>query len=146
MKKIASFALGLLLIASTAFAIGPMLSLTSTQTNATSSQVLPQLNLKTFVISWNATVTPRYVIVFDGTTLPSNGATTACTTSHVTGCFLWCRYAVNSAIAPNNDWADWGVAPLGAKFGLVIAISTGAGCGTLTTDVAAANTIVSQSY
>lgn len=104
------------------------------------------LNLKTFSISWNAETTARYVMVFDGVALPSNGTPTLCTTSHVTGCMLWCRYAVNSGTAPSSDWADWGEAPLAAKFGLVIAVSTGAGCGTLTADAGAGNTIISQAY
>ena len=41
-------------------AVSPFQPLTTTQTNATASQVLAQLNLKTFSISWNAETTARY--------------------------------------------------------------------------------------
>jgi len=124
----------------------PFQPLTTTKSDGVSKQQLAHLNLKTFAISWNAETTARYVFVFDGLDVPSNGSITNCSTSHVTGCALWCRYAVNSGTAPSNDWADWGVAPLAAKFGTVIAVSTGAGCGTLTLDAGAGNTIVSQAY
>lgn len=136
----------LLLFVPLLMALSPFQPLTTTKTDSTASQVLTQLNLKTMAISWNAETTARYVFVFDGTAVPSNGSVTNCSTSHVTGCSLWCRYAINSGTAPSDDWADWGVAPLAAKFGTVIVVSTGASCGTLTADAGAGNTIVSQSY
>jgi hypothetical protein len=130
------------------FGMQPMQPLTPTKTDGANDQVLAQLNLKTFAYSWNVETTARYVFVFDATTLPNNGTVTNCSTSHVTGCALWCRYTTNSGTAPGDDWADWGSVPISAKFGLIIAVSTGAGCQTFTTDAGSqtANSIVSQAY
>lgn len=131
--------------AARAWALAPFQPLAPQTLLAAGSQPLTGLYLETYNVSWQTTTTARYVMVFDATSLPGNGATTACTTSHVAGCLLWCRYAVNSGSAPQNDWAVWGDAPLAAKFGLVIALSTGAGCGTLTVDGANDNW-TSQAY
>jgi hypothetical protein len=141
MKKLLAF-----LIIPLLMAMSPFQPLTTVKTDAVASQVLTHLNLKTIKISWNAETTARYVFVFDGVAVPTGGTVTNCSTSHVTGCALWCQYMINSGTAPSNDWADWGVAPLAAKFGLVIAVSTGAGCNTFTTDAGVGNSITSQAY
>jgi hypothetical protein len=144
MKKL-TFLFLLLLFPVMSWATSPLQPLAPQIAIGVGSQVLTGLNLATFSITWDAAVTPRYTMVFDGTVLPGNGSTTSCKTSHVTGCMLWCRYAVNSAVAPSDDWAVWSPTPLAAKFGLVVAMSTGAGCGTLTVD-GSNDTFVSQAY
>ncbi|SRR6266851_2475147 len=134
MKKIFIFLFGLLLLTVSARATAPWQGLTTTNGVAAGSQVLPHRQLLTTAITWNAATTARYLMVFDGVALPSNGATTTCTVSHVTGCLLWCGFLPNSTSAPNLQTLDWTVHPLSANFGLVLALSTGAGCGTLTVD------------
>ncbi len=90
--------------------------------------------LHTISVTWNAATTARYLMIFDGVALPSNGSTTNCQTTQATGCLAYCAYAPNSTTAPNLQTWDWGIHPLKTQNGVVAAMSTGAGCGTLTVD------------
>ena len=88
-------------------------------------------------ITCNAGTGARYLMLFDATALPANGSTTSCTsqgTSPVTGCLAYCMYVPNSTSAPNVQTWDWIMHPIQMRFGTVAALSTGAGCGTLTVD------------
>lgn len=136
MKKIFAFLFGLLLTSSPAWAILPFQAITPQQSaSAEGSHIFTGFNLVTTEVTWNAATTARYFFVFDSATLPGNGATTSCTSSHVTGCYLWCAFVTNSTAAPNSQSRDFTVHPIGsAKFGIVEALSTGAGCGTFTVD------------
>lgn len=134
MKKIFAIAtLALLLAGPRAFAQSQPV-VTQASNAAEGSHVFSGTTLYTLAVSWNAATTARYVMVFDGTALPSNGATTACTTTQATGCLAWCAYMPNSGTAPDVQTFDWGMHPLVARNGIVAAASTGGGCGTLTVD------------
>lgn len=134
-KKLA-FLVGLLLLSARfASAIEPMQPIAPQQsTAAEGSHIFVGKNITTIAMTWNAAVTARYLIIFDATTLPGNGAISSCSSSHVTGCWLWCSFIPTSTSAPQRDTEDWTVHPLAGTFGIVAAMSTGAGCGTLTTD------------
>lgn len=85
-------------------------------------------------VTWNAGTTARYLMLFDGTSVPSNGATTSCTTTQQAGCLAWCAYLTESTTAPNRFALDWTLHPIPLRKGAIWALSTGAGCGTFTAD------------
>src|SRR6266851_718680 len=87
-------------------------------------------------ITWHSATTARYLMLFDATALPSNGATTACSTTQASGCLFYCVYLTESITAPNRVAFDWTLHPVSTRNGVVAALSTGAGCGTLTADSA----------
>lgn len=101
--------------------------------SAEGSHVFTGKNLYSITISWNSATSARYLMVFDATTLPGNGSTTTCNSSWTTGCLLYCGYVTSSGSAPGSTLYG-GTPPTSAKFGIVAALSTGAGCGTLTVD------------
>ena len=136
MRRILAFLFSLALAASPVWAFPTDLALPAQQsTTAEGSHVWIGKNLVTITATWNAAVTARYLFVFDGTVLPGNGAVASCQSSYVTGCWMYCAFVTTSASAPNTQSWDFTSHPMGkAKFGLVTALSTGAGCGTLTVD------------
>lgn len=79
-------------------------------------------------ISWQVAVTARYLMVFDATALPANGTITAATG------LAYCLYLPETLSAPNRFTLDWTTHPALMQHGVVVALSTGAGCGTLTVD------------
>jgi hypothetical protein len=90
-------------------------------------------NVFGFSVDWGSATTARYVMIFDGTALPSNGTVTQCNSSWVTGCLAWCGFAPLSTSAPDAYNYNFPV-PLALKFGTVITMSTGSVCSTLTAD------------
>ncbi|SRR6266851_3264423 len=88
-------------------------------------------------VTWNAGTGARYLMLFDGVALPSNGSTTTCTTTQATGCLAFCLYLTESTTAPNRFTIDYTLHPIPMRNGVVAALSTGAGCGTLTVDTGA---------
>lgn len=133
--KTMAFILGLLL-AAPAWATPLVENAIPTQgsTAAEGSHVFKALTLTTVGVTWQGATTARYLMIFDGTSLPVNGATTGCAANHSSGCLAWCQYMPNSTSAPNVQWYDWTTHPMRNIFGTVVAVSTGAGCGTLTVD------------
>lgn len=110
---------------------------TQSSTSAEGSHVFSGTTLVSLAVTWNAATTARYLMIFDGVALPSNGSTTSCTSqgsTPVTGCLAWCGFMPNSTSAPNLQTVDWTMHPIVTNFGIVAAMSTGAGCGTLTVD------------
>lgn len=106
-------------------------------TSAEASHVFIGKTLVSLAVTWQTATTARYLMIFDGVALPSNGSTTSCTSqgsSPVTGCLAWCGFMPNSTSAPNLQTIDFTTHPLTTNFGVVAAMSTGAGCGTLTAD------------
>lgn len=79
-------------------------------------------------ISWQTATTARYLMVFDATATPSNGTITAATN------LAYCLYLPETLSAPNRFTLDWTTHPATMRNGVVVALSTGAGCGTFTTD------------
>ncbi|HEX4499870.1 MAG TPA: hypothetical protein VH187_01685 [Scandinavium sp.] len=92
------------------------------------------LTLFTVSVNWATASTPRYLMVFDSTTLPTNGSTTSCSAGYMNGCLRWCGFMPNSTLAPAMQSYDWTVHPLPTMFGVALAVSTGTSCGTLTID------------
>lgn len=133
-KKLSTLTAILLLWTGLAFAQKATESLPTTQSAAANSLVLPGLNFYGVVINWQSATTARYFMIFDGTALPSNGAVAGCSASWVTGCLLFCQYMGNSGSAPGSYQVDYTSHPVSGKFGIVEAVSTGAGCATLTAD------------
>lgn len=90
------------------------------------------------IVSWNAGTGARYFMVFDGP-LPSNGATTACSVTQQASCLAWCAFVNTSTSAPGYYNPDFITHPLLTRngTGITTALSTGAGCGTLTVDTGA---------
>ena len=86
------------------------------------------------VINWQAATTARYFMLFDATSLPANGSTTSCTTTQSNGCLALCIYLTESTSAPNRFALDYTQHPIAMRSGVTAALSTGAGCGTLTVD------------
>lgn len=132
-----------ILIVAFVLAFGPLahaqLAPTRTQssTSAEGSHVFSGTTLLGIAVTWQTATTARYLMIFDGVAVPSNGATTSCTsqgTTPVTGCLAWCGFFPNSTSAPNLQTVDFTTHPLMLNFGIVAAMSTGAGCGTLTAD------------
>lgn len=110
---------------------------TQSSTSAEGSHVFSGTTLEGIAITWQTATTARYLMIFDGVALPSNGSTTSCTSqgsSPVTGCLAWCGFMPNSTSAPNLQTVDFTTHPIVTNFGVVAAMSTGAGCGTLTVD------------
>jgi len=101
---------------------------------AAASCQLPGTIFKGVSISWQAATTARYLMVFDSTSLPSNGSTTLCSTTQSNGCLAYCLYMPESTAAPNRFTLDWTMHPVSTRNGVRVAVSTGAGCGTLTID------------
>lgn len=101
---------------------------------AEGSHVFGGTTFSGLVVTWNGTTTARYLMIFDGVALPSNGATTSCTTTQATGCLALCLYLTESTTAPNRFTLDYTLHPIPMRNGVVAALSTGAGCGTLTVD------------
>jgi hypothetical protein len=85
------------------------------------------------MLTWNAGTAARYFMIFDGGT-PANGATTTCGTTQQVGCLALCYYLTESVVAPNRAPIDYTTHPIQVKNNVVEALSTGAGCGTLTLD------------
>lgn len=79
-------------------------------------------------ISWQTATTARYLMVFDATSTPSNGTITAATN------LAYCLYLPETLSAPNRFTLDWTTHPATMRNGVVVALSTGAGCGTFTVD------------
>lgn len=103
--------------------------------SAEGSHVFAFRNLAKVKVVWASATTARYLMIFDSTSLPANGATTSCSSEpNTSGCLAWCGYMPNSTTAPNEQWFDWGFWPLKLQYGTVAAVSTGANCGTLTVD------------
>lgn len=106
-------------------------------TAAEGSHVFTGNQLVTLTVNWNAATTARYLMIFDGP-LPSNGATTNCSAVGGQGasCLAYCSYASNSGVAPSVNTWNFGSSPVITRnnTGLTAAMSTGAGCGTLTVD------------
>lgn len=103
-------------------------------TAAEGSHVFAGLTFNGIVVTWNAATTARYLMIFDGTALPSNGATTGCGTTSPNKCLALCMYLTESTTAPNRFALDYTLHPVQMQNGVVAALSTGAGCGTLTVD------------
>jgi hypothetical protein len=85
-------------------------------------------------VSWQSNTTARYIMLFDATAIPSNGTTTQCTNKQFSGCLAWCAYLPESITAPNRFTLDWTIHPVPMRNGVVVALSSGAGCGTLAVD------------
>lgn len=110
---------------------------TQQSTAAEGSHVFSGTQMSSITVSWNAATTARYLIIFDATTLPSNGATTACTASAgapANPCWTFCQYLNTSGTAPSSQSFGQAPALLARNGAFVAAVSTGAGCGTLTVD------------
>ena len=101
---------------------------------AEGSHVFTQLGVYTVAISWSATATARYLLIFDSRTLPPDGATSTCSVMKANGCLRWCGYMPNSTNAKGIQTFDWTVHPLANMYGTVLAVSTGADCATLAVD------------
>jgi hypothetical protein len=84
-------------------------------------------------VSWNSATTARYLFVFDSNSTSTHN-TTPCSVTQVNGCLLYCSYVSNSGTAPDFNAWDWVMHPFTARNGIVMALSTGAGCGTFTVD------------
>lgn len=101
---------------------------------AEGSHVFSGTTFQGAVVTWQSATTARYFMVFDATSLPSNGSTTSCTASQFNGCLSMCIYMTESTLAPNRFAIDYTAHPIVTRNGVVEALSTGAGCGTLTVD------------
>ena len=134
MKKITSLIAVMLLWGGLACAQKATETIPTTQSAAAGDLVLPGLNFYGVVVNWQSATTARYFMVFDATALPSNGAVAGCSAGWTTGCLLFCQYMSNSGSAPGAYQVDYTAHPFAAKFGLVEAVLTGAGCATLTVD------------
>ena len=99
----------------------------------TGSHAFNSTVFKGVTISWNAGTTARYMMVFDGAA-PSNGSTTACTTTQAAKCLAYCTYVPASTQAPGVFVLDFTEHPFFVKNNVTVALSTGAGCGTFTAD------------
>lgn len=78
--------------------------------------------------------TSGYVLGFDATALPGNGAVTSCDASQNSGCVAFC-YPVNSNGTNGGASFDWSV-PLKFKNGITLGFSS-TGCDTLTASTTA---------
>lgn len=94
-------------------------------------------------VDWNAETTARYLMVFDSNST-STHSTTPCSVTQVNGCLIYCAYMSGSGVAPGAFIEDWVLHPMKGQNGIVMGISTGAGCGTYTADAGAGNFIYSQ--
>lgn len=103
-------------------------------TSAEGSHVFAGTLFSGITINWQSATTARYFMLFDGTSLPSDGSTTSCTSQQKTGCLAYCAFAQTSTSAPSVFSIDWTLHPVMMRNGVVAAMSTGAGCGTLTVD------------
>ena len=99
------------------------------------SHIAPGTILAALTVTWHSQAA-RWVMVFDGTSIPSNGATSTCTSAQASQCLLYCAYIQNSGSqADGSAFFGNDIFPLRARNGLAIAISTNsAGCGTLAVD------------
>lgn len=103
-------------------------------TSAEGSHTFGGTTFNGITVSWNSATAARYFMVFDKTSLPSNGSTTACGSSQTAGCLAYCYYVPQSSSAPNSFTLDFTSHPFFLRNGVTVAMSTGAGCGTLTAD------------
>ena len=136
MKRIL-LALLFLLCASTAHA--QLFPIPVQQSNAAEgSHLFLGSTLSGIVVTWNAATTARYLMVFDGP-VPSNGSVTSCTTTQAASCTLLCMYLSESTTAPNRFTLDYTLHPIPSQngTGIGVALSTGAGCATITKDTTA---------
>lgn len=82
-------------------------------------------------VFWS-TVAARFLEVFDGTTVPGNGALVSAGGSASN--LIWCQILVGSATAAGNQTITF-PNPLWAQNGIVVAVSTNAsGCTAITAD------------
>lgn len=112
----------------------PLVSGTSSAAEGSHNILTTTGKLATLCASWH-TQAARWLMVFDGP-VPSNGATTSCAASSVSGCMAWCA-PWTTATTPADEFtcADWTTHPIWAKFGIGVALSTSAsGCASLTTE------------
>ena len=137
MKKISLLVVALMLsvgVARAQVATIPMQGSSS----AEGSHVFSGTVFNGITITWAASTTARYLMIFDATALPGNGATTSCTSqgsSPVSGCLALCMYLNESTIAPNRFTLDYTSHPFKNNFGVVAALSSnGSGCSSLTVD------------
>ena len=118
-----------------AYALGPQQSISVYSTStAAADLVLSQKIFYGASVNWQSADSARYFMLIDGTSLPSNGTIASCSASYVSGCLLWCGWEPLSTDEPGAYTIDFTAHPIAAKFGLIVAESTGAGCGTLTID------------
>lgn len=98
-------------------------------TNAVGSVVVRSTVGNTFLcgfgVTWHSAA-PRWVMIFNATSLPANGAVTP----------VYCNNLTPTAGAADGSLDfDWVLSPLVTTGGMVIAVSTNvAGCSTLTVD------------
>jgi len=103
-------------------------------TAAEGSHVFAGTIFSGITVNWQSASTARYLMLFDATALPANGSTSSCSAAQASGCLAYCLYLPSSASAPNSFTLDWTLHPVPMRKGVVAALSTGAGCGTLTVD------------
>src|SRR5215472_9814974 len=81
----------------------------------TGSHTFNTLVFKGVKITWNAGTTARYMMVFDGTAVPSNGTPTVCTTTQAAKCLAYCTYVPASTQAPGVFVLDFTEHPFFVK-------------------------------
>lgn len=88
-----------------------------------------------FSLSIKVTAVSGYLMVFDATALPSNGAITPCaSTATARPCQLYCYPVISNGT--NGSAAFQWIAPMQASSGIVVAFSS-TGCDTLTASATA---------
>jgi len=123
-KLIAAILLGLF-VAAPVGATGPFQPIAPQQTAIGTNVIYTGKNLVNLSVV-SSTNANQWIMIFDGTTLPGDGATAPCSTAHTTGCLAWCEYAAGSN-ATTTPWTyskDFGVHPLAFQFGIVVTVST----------------------
>jgi hypothetical protein len=100
---------------------------------AEGSHLFSGTTLYGITVSWNAATTARYLMIFDSNSTSTTSAT-PCSVTQVKGCLAYCVYMSTSGTAPDSWVEDWVLHPISTQYGIVVAASTGAGCGTFAVD------------
>jgi hypothetical protein len=132
------FTLALVLLASIGFAAQPNQTVSSSVYESSHILTAAHGELYSIMVNYH-TAALRSVMIFDGTAVPSNGATSSCgiTHPHTAGCLLWCAEGdtQGGGAVESNVTHSWGNVPLIFDVGAVVVASTNtAGCANLTAD------------